>query len=87
MVSLVPFSYEEVSLPPPTPEQAALIKLLEEAVKIEHERREEKRIAARRTLDQGRQRRHSPDEDSPKIEVPRCACGLNTRQNFLSGVS
>ena len=55
-ISLTPYSYETVSLPPPTAAEAAIIKVLEEAVKIEHQRRERKRIEARRQQEQGRTR-------------------------------
>ena len=75
-IRLTPYSYDEVSLPPPTAEEAALIKVLEEAVKIEHERREENRNKAHRQQDQIQSRHHSPHSESPKkIKIPRCSCG------------
>ena len=80
-ISLVPYSYDEVSLQPPTAAEAAIIKVLEEAVKIEHQRRERERIATRRELEQQRSRRHAWDSASfldtrLPYHPPRCTCGL-----------
>ena len=83
-VKVIPYSYEEVSLPPPTAAKAAIIKVLEEAIKIEHQRRERKRIEARQQQEQGRTRRHSPNEGSFRIEIPRCVCGLHPRRGIFS---
>ena len=83
-ISLTPFSYDEVSLPPPTAAQAAIIKVLEEAIKIEHQRREQKRIEACQQQEQRRTRRHSPNKGSFRIEIPRCACGLFPRRGIFS---
>ena len=64
--SLTPFSYDEVSLPPNNAAERALIKVLEEAVRIEHERRQNKIRSCR----------HSPSFRSFKIpNIPRCSCG------------
>ena len=83
-VKLIPYSYEEVSLPPPTAAEAAIIKVLEEAIKIEHQHREWKRIEAHQQQEQGRTRRHSPNEGSFRIEIPRCVCGLHPRRGIFS---
>ena len=83
-VSLTPYSYDKVSLPPPTAEEAALIKVLEEAVKIEHQRREDERIAARQEEERIRSRRHSPTSGSKKIRIPRCACTRTRPTNARS---
>ena len=83
-ISLTPFSYDEVSLPPPTAAEASIIKVLEEAIKIEHQRRERKRIEARRQQEQSRTRRHSPKEESFDIKIPRCACGLYPNRGIFS---
>ena len=84
-VSLVPFSYDEVSPPPPTAAEAAIIKALEEAVKIEHQRREDERIAASREKERIRSRRHSPISKPSKMKIPRCACGT-VRPKFTKSI-
>ena len=49
-VKLVPYSQETGPFPPLTVAQAAIIKVLEEAVKIEHQRRERKEEQVENTI-------------------------------------
>ena len=76
-IKLSPYEYETGPLPPPNTAQAAIIKVLEEAVKIEHQRRERERIAARQQMEQQRPRRHAliPASFRSTRIVSRCPCG------------
>ena len=78
-VKLIPYSEETGPFPPLSITQAALIKVLEEAVKIEHQRREREKVAARQESQQQRPRRHVQDPASFRRTVvsPRCPCGFS----------
>ena len=75
-VKLIPYSEETGPFPPLSITQAALVKVLEEAVKIEHQRREREKVAARQELQQQRPRRHVQDPASFRSTgiAPRCPC-------------
>ena len=88
-VKLIPYSEETGPFPPLSITQAALIKVLEEAVKIEHQRREREKVAARQELQQQRPRRHVQDPASFRSTaiVPRCPCKFSWPGTRVLGIS
>ena len=87
-VKLIPYSEETGPFPPLSLTQAALIKVLEEAVKIEHQRREREKVAARQESQQQRPRRHVQDPASFRSTgiAPRCPCGFSWPGTRVLGI-
>ncbi len=72
--NLSPVYYNDVSLPPPTAAEMALIKVLEEAVKIEQLQEKNR----------SRTCRHLPAFRSRRLPRPRCSCHLPPYRHSIS---
>ena len=89
-VKLIPYSEETGPFPPLSVTQAALIKVLEEAVRIEHQRREREKVAARQELQMQRPRRHVQEPAASfrrMVASPRCPCGISWHGTRFLGIN